>query len=145
MLKVFDSGGTALSPSGRILAVMNLSDGIDWYSVENGTYIRSTTYVITEFFPVNVKFLGEEVVVAGNSQGGIVFASSFSGERPRFFSFGTLKKESKHLMFYMVFACAYKCWKGTQVLVCLHNIHLTIKFDPLITRPSGMTRATVVI
>lgn len=98
MLKDCDSGGTALSPSGAILAVTNLVDGIDWYSVEEGAYTHSTTYEFTESFPVNIRFIGEAAVVAGNSQGGLVFASSTSVQLPIVFSFGTFKKESKQLV-----------------------------------------------
>ena len=46
------------SPSGRLIAVTNLVDGIDWYSVIEGTFKGTTAYKsIHSNYMIDIAFL----------------------------------------------------------------------------------------
>lgn len=82
-------GGTSLSPSGERLAVLNLKDGIDWYSTSHQRYMMTTRY--SSYLPafetnrvVGVEFLDEDTVVAGHPNGYLIFASFGMSTSPQF-------------------------------------------------------------
>ena len=61
------SGVSALSPSGQLLAIANLSNGIDWYSIKGRIYLSSTTYEAFDkhAYVPGLDFINEWTVVVG--------------------------------------------------------------------------------
>jgi len=78
------SGASALSPSGRLLAIANLSDGIDWYSIKERIYLSSTTYEAFDehAYVPGIDFVDERTVVVGACRGQIKFATHGRGMNP---------------------------------------------------------------
>ena len=73
-----DSGSAALSPSKTLLAVTNLQDGIDFYSLRKKAYLTTTKYQIEARLVlkiVGIDFLDDDTVIAGHSAGHIVLTS----------------------------------------------------------------------
>ncbi|KAF8059055.1 hypothetical protein FPV67DRAFT_1675711 [Lyophyllum atratum] len=66
------NGASAISPSLTYLAVVNLRDGVDWYSVEGGEYSTTTQFDLKELYYVSIQFTGEDSVVVGRSRGGLI-------------------------------------------------------------------------
>jgi hypothetical protein len=61
-----NSGGSALSPSGKLLAVTNLVDGVDWYSVEEKRFLSTTPYKLGRSnYVVDLAFLDENTAITG--------------------------------------------------------------------------------
>ena len=73
-----DSGSAALSPSKTLLAVTNLQDGIDFYSLRKKAYVTTTKYQIEARLVlkiVGIDFLDDDTVIAGHSAGHIILTS----------------------------------------------------------------------
>lgn len=68
------SGGSALSPSGKLLAVANLQDGIDYYSIEERRYLSTTSFDLGTAHVVDIEFLDEHTVVTGHSRSSVIIA-----------------------------------------------------------------------
>lgn len=68
-------GCSAVSPNGKFLAVTNLYDGIDWYSLDSNHFMdasfhRSTPHAISENVILPVTFIhGGTAVLSGTSTG----------------------------------------------------------------------------
>lgn len=73
----FNSGALALSPSRQLLAIANMDDGVDWYSIKDREYLSSTTYEKPGDYKyiAGIDFIDERTVVAGNSGGQLMFAT----------------------------------------------------------------------
>ncbi|TFK68615.1 hypothetical protein BDN72DRAFT_897953 [Pluteus cervinus] len=71
-LQPYRSGSSALSPDGRLLAVTNVRDGIDWYSIVDRRYLGTTPCDLGKMDPVHyvvgVSFLDNDTVVAGHGK-----------------------------------------------------------------------------
>lgn len=96
-LAEFSLGSAAISPSGERIAVMNLCDGIDFYSATHREFISTTKYAMTARRPrqnlvVDIVFVDEDTVAFGHSDGYIGFAS-YGFERIS----GTFKIEAREL------------------------------------------------
>ena len=73
-----NSGSAALSPSRTLLAVTNLQDGIDFYSLRKKAYVTTTKYQIEARIVlkiVGIDFLDDNTVIAGHSAGHIILTS----------------------------------------------------------------------
>ncbi|TFK70720.1 hypothetical protein BDN72DRAFT_521346 [Pluteus cervinus] len=79
-LPSLDIGSSAVSPDGKLLAVVNLKDGIDWYDLDNRHFMCTT---LGEFgkvddktrYGVGIAFLDNESVAIGNGRGRLSVAS----------------------------------------------------------------------
>lgn len=82
------SAASALSPSGRLLAIANLNDGIDWYSIKERIYLSSTQYegFDEDAYVPGIDFIDERTVVVGACGGQIKFASHGRGMNPPSFT-----------------------------------------------------------
>ncbi|KAG6912238.1 hypothetical protein DXG01_016051, partial [Tephrocybe rancida] len=60
---------SALSPDGRLFAVANFHDGVDWYTVEDAKYVNTTRFDTKEHFKVQIQFTGLNTVIVGHSRG----------------------------------------------------------------------------
>jgi hypothetical protein len=72
----FSSGESDISPQktileSRILALTNLTDGIDWYNMKSRNYVTTTYQDLTQDFnvPVPIVFLDKDTVVVGSGTG----------------------------------------------------------------------------
>uniref|UniRef100_A0A8H7Y961 Uncharacterized protein n=1 Tax=Psilocybe cubensis TaxID=181762 RepID=A0A8H7Y961_PSICU len=84
-------GSAAISPSGERLAVMNLTDGIDFYSTTHRRLLSTTRYGLSTRNPprnliVDIIFIDEDTVAFGHSDGYVAFATFGIGEISRTFS-----------------------------------------------------------
>lgn len=80
---ILDSGSSSLSASGKVLAVTNLLDGIDWYSIPEREYRSTTTYEMgSTGHVVGLDFVDEKTVVAGHVDGHLIFADSRTSNNP---------------------------------------------------------------
>ncbi|PPQ71545.1 hypothetical protein CVT26_010405 [Gymnopilus dilepis] len=71
---------SAISPSGERLAVFNLSDGTDWYSLSYKKYLSTTRYSLgnteTESnLVVDIAFVDEDTVAVGHMDGAVYLVS----------------------------------------------------------------------
>lgn len=82
-----DSGGSALSPSGALVAITNLTDGVEWYDVTKRKYLHSTKYKVGEKIVVDIEFVGEDAVVAGHSNGDLILAATKIDKNPVRYTF----------------------------------------------------------
>lgn len=82
-----------MSPSGERIAVMNLRDGIDFYSTSRRQFLSTTKYEMTRQDPpqnllVDILFVDDETVAFGHSDGMIGFATFGLEEVDNFFETG---------------------------------------------------------
>uniref|UniRef100_A0A8H7XQG1 Uncharacterized protein n=1 Tax=Psilocybe cubensis TaxID=181762 RepID=A0A8H7XQG1_PSICU len=73
-------GSAAISPSGERVAVMNMCDGIDFYSTTHRRLLSTTRYVLSSRTPprnliVDIIFVDEDTVAVGHSDGYVAFAT----------------------------------------------------------------------
>lgn len=73
-------GSSAVSPSGDRLAIMNLIDGIDFYSISHRCFSSTTRYTMSRRNPgrnylVDMIFVDDETVAFGHSDGYVAFAT----------------------------------------------------------------------
>jgi len=72
-------GSAAVSPSGERVAVANLRNGIDWYSVSHKSYAMTTKFKNTTNrggnYVVGIVFIDEDTVAVGHIDGKVIFAS----------------------------------------------------------------------
>jgi len=64
-----------LSPSRKLLAITNLIDGVDWYSMKDKHFLSTTGYELGSNYMVDIAFLDETTVVAGSGQGQLIIAN----------------------------------------------------------------------
>ena len=64
-----------MSPSGKLLAVTNLIDGVDWYSVQDKCFLSTTGYELGRNYMVDVAFLDETTVIMGNGHAQPIIAN----------------------------------------------------------------------
>ena len=69
MVRIYDtpSGASALSPCKELLAITNLTDGVNWYGVEERAFLRSTIYGLKEKFIIGLDFLLKNAIIASHS------------------------------------------------------------------------------
>lgn len=79
-------GTSALSPSGRRLAVANLGRGIDWFSFSHGRFMSTSNYFTqgrdAAILITNLAFVDEDTVVVGHCAGTLNFVSFGMSENP---------------------------------------------------------------
>lgn len=64
-----------MSPSRRIVAVVNMLDGIDIYNIAGARLIKTIAYDLAELYMMDIRFLDEERLVSGYSRGTLVITS----------------------------------------------------------------------
>ena len=113
------SGASALSPSGRLLAIANLSNGIDWYSIKERIYLSSTTYEAFDehAYVPGLDFIDERTVVVGACGGQIKFATHGRGMDPPGF---ILRGATEGMYQYLVRRSQFKLLRNSdiQAIVC---------------------------
>jgi hypothetical protein len=79
-------GSSALSPSGFLLAIANLTKGIDWLSIPNRRYLSSTEYPLSngssEVCIVSIQFLDEHTVIVGDNRSQLIIATLGMADDP---------------------------------------------------------------
>ncbi|KAI0363208.1 hypothetical protein BV20DRAFT_958773 [Pilatotrama ljubarskyi] len=63
------SGRSTVSPDGRTLAVSNLYDGFDLYTVHDGKHMRTVEAEIRVNVPLPVLFIADDALLMGTSCG----------------------------------------------------------------------------
>lgn len=71
-LTFYYSGGSAVSPSRRIVAVINMLDGIDVYDIARARLVKTIEYDLAELYMMDICFLNEDRLVSGYSRGTLV-------------------------------------------------------------------------
>lgn len=95
-----NSAASALSPSGHLLAVVDLNDGIGWYCMKERIFLSSTTYEspANYTYVAGIDFVDERTVVVGNSGGRLIFAAHGRGANPPYLTLNQQKgAEGKRL------------------------------------------------
>lgn len=64
-----------MSPSRKLLAITNLIDGVDWYSVEDQDFRCTTEYELGNNYMIDVAFLDETTVITGSGHGRLIIAN----------------------------------------------------------------------
>ena len=75
-------GFSAVSPSGKRIATMNLKDGVDFYSTSHKTFIMSTQSPRSapQGIATQITFVDDDTVAVGHSGGTIYFATFGMGQ-----------------------------------------------------------------
>lgn len=72
---ICDSGATSLSPSGTLLVVTNLHDGIDWYNLTLQRWVGTSILNLgTKQQIVEPVFIAEDTVASAHGNGRMAFA-----------------------------------------------------------------------
>lgn len=72
---ICDSGATSLSPSGTLLVVTNLHDGIDWYNLTLQRWVGTSVLNLgTKQQIVEPVFIAEDTVASAHGNGRMAFA-----------------------------------------------------------------------
>jgi len=89
MVRIYDtpSGVSALFSCKKLLAITNLVDRVNWYSVDECAFLHSMIYGSKERFIVGLDFLSENAIIVSHSQGELIIASTVMKRDPEYFQF----------------------------------------------------------